>query len=196
MELSEILTIYHNIDEDSVRALSDCCHTALFAKGEEIVAQGSPSDSLFLVKSGVFRVSSVIDGVEDTICFGHDGDAFLSFHSFYAHEPAQLACVALTPLEAYRIRFSDLETLMARSPQIMMCINRMLVEELYLLERRYVYFGAKDAYSRYKTFVAARPDIMRHVPVKYVAQYLKVRPETLYRIRARFVREGDTCAGK
>lgn len=99
--------------------------------------------------------------------------------------------MAVLPVEAYRIGFARLETLLRERPGLMAWFNRMLVEELYLLERRYVYFGAKDAYSRFSTFVAARPDILRHVPAKYIAQYLKIRQETLYRIRARYLRESE-----
>lgn len=191
MDLHEIVGLYADVDSADVEALSAACETALYAKGALIVTQGCVDENLYLVRSGIFRVSCDLDGTEDTICFGHDGDAFMSFHSFYVREAAPFSCVAVLPVEAYRIGFARLETLLRERPGLMAWFNRMLVEELYLLERRYVYFGAKDAYSRFSTFVAARPDILRHVPAKYIAQYLKIRQETLYRIRARYLRESE-----
>lgn len=191
MELQEILNICCTVGPETVSDFGSHCEQVCFDKGQPLVSQGESSDHLYLVKTGVFRMSYETDGVEDTLCFGHDGDAFMSFHCFYSGEPSQFSCIAVTAIEAYRINFSDLRTLMDSHPDLLVWFNAMLVEELYLLERRYVYFGAKDAYSRFKTFVAARPDILSHVPAKYIAQYLKVRPETFYRLRARFLRTGS-----
>jgi len=188
MDISDIFHIYYSVGE---QAISDFCKKSkliTYSIGDTIVEQNTRSSHLFLVKTGIFRISCVFDGVEDTISFGHDGDAFMSLHSYYSREVSQFSCIALTDMEVYRIDFSELDNLMSIHIDLLWWFKNVLVEELYLLERRYIYFGAKDAYSRYVTFVAARPEIMKFVPVKYIAQYLKIRPETLYRIRARYIR--------
>ncbi len=194
MELQKILELYTDqVDADDISALSSVCGSKTYSKGEHIIAQGDTDDCLYLIKSGIFRVYCLIDGVEDTVCFGHTGDAFMSFHSFFRGEPSPFSCIAMSSVDVFRITSENLKSLFPQRPRLLEWYNRMLVEELYLLERKYVYFGNKDAYSRFCTFVAARPDIMRSVPAKYIAQYLKIRQETLYRIRARYLRDNESA---
>lgn len=92
MDLHEIVGLYADVDGADVEALSVACETALYAKGAQIVTLGCVDENLYLVKSGIFRVSCDLDGTEDTICFGHDGDAFMSFHCFYARERVWRCC--------------------------------------------------------------------------------------------------------
>lgn len=189
MELSDILNLISPVSPETVREFLSHCKVRRYQKGDSIVTQGLLEKSLFLVKEGVFRVGRVIDDIEDTICFGQRGDCFMSFHSFYAGEGAQFSCIAMTEVEAYVIDCSELEVLLSGYPDISRWFYKALSEELYLIEKRYVYFGAKDAATRFEVFIAARPDIVKNVPTKYIAQYLKIRPETLYRIRARYLRK-------
>lgn len=77
---------------------------------------------------------------------------------------------------------------LSQSSRLKACLINVLVTQIYAFEKRYVYFSSKDAYSRYATFIGARPEITNMVPAKYIAQYLKVRPETLCRIRAKYLR--------
>ena len=63
-------------------------------------------------------------------------------------------------------------------------------EEIYALERRYTYVGTGDAYSRFKSFIEMRSmDVIRQIPLKYIASYLGITPQTLSRMRRRFARE-------
>lgn len=66
-------------------------------------------------------------------------------------------------------------------------MRNLLIEQVYAFERRYLFFGKNDAETRYRNFISQRNGLMRDVPVKYVAQYLKIAPEYLSRIRRRIV---------
>lgn len=150
MELQKILELYTDqVDADDISALSSVCGSKTYSKGEHIIAQGDTDNCLYLIKSGIFRVYCLIDGVEDTVCFGHTGDAFMSFHSFFRGEPSPFSCIAMSSVEVFRITSENLKSLFSQRPHLLEWYNRMLVEELYLLERKYVYFGNKDAYSRF-----------------------------------------------
>lgn len=194
MDIREILRINYPVGDAACDALTACAVKTRVRKGDALAAQGAVCSRMFLVSQGIFRMSCRLEDVDDTICFGEAGDTFMSMHSYYAREAACISCYAATDMEVYCVDFADFNRLTDEFHDLSKWFQTVLAEELYLLERRYVYFGAKDAYNRYVTFVAARPDIMKSVPAKYIAQYLKIRPETLYRLRAKYLRSTNRPA--
>lgn len=188
MELTDILKLNHDVSPESVAALREKCQLIEIQKGEIIVEQGKRSNALFFVADGLFRVAFNHNGAEDTICFGHDGDPFMSIPSYYAQEPSHFSCIAMTLSKVYRISFTDFDALLQLHNDLLMWMKNVMTEQLYALERRYVYFSQPDAYGRFVSFVGARPEIMEIIPAKYIAQYLNIRPETLYRLRAKYLR--------
>lgn len=188
IDLTDILKLNHNIPPEAANDMKRHAELIEVQKGEMIVEQGRRCNFLYFVADGLFRVSFCHNGQEDTICFGHDGDPFMSMTSYYAQQPAFFSCVAMTSSKVYRITFDDFNMLLDRHIDLLKWMNNILVEQLYAFERKYAYFSSSDAYGRFLKFVGTRPDIMEIIPAKYVAQYLNIRPETLYRLRARFLR--------
>lgn len=188
MELTDILKLNHDVSPESVAALREKCQLIEIQKGEIIVEQGKRSNALFFVADGLFRVAFNHNGAEDTICFGHDGDPFMSIPSYYVQGPSHFSCIAMTLSKVYRISFTDFDALLQQHNDLLMWMKNVMTEQLYALERRYVYFSQPDAYGRFVSFVGARPEIMEIIPAKYIAQYLNIRPETLYRLRAKYLR--------
>lgn len=166
------------------RVLSVAAHVRV-KKKEYLVEQGVRSTCIFFISEGLFRGVALIDGREDTLFFGLPGDPFLSMHSFAHDEPAQISLQAIEDSVVYAVTFSEFRRLLVDCPDLMMWWSSVLTEQIYALERRYVHIGTCDAAQRYETLLKIRAGIMHRIPVKYVAQYLNVTPETLSRIRAK-----------
>ena len=188
MDITKILRLNYNVSDDTANNLLRLCQLVDVQKGEYIVEQHKRSNHLFFVAQGLFRMTFDSNGKEDTLCFGHDGDPFMSVHSYYAQQPAQFSCIAMTNSKVYRITFADFKKMLDQHTDLLRWMNSVITEQLYALERRYSYFSSPDAYSRFVSFIGNRPDIMENIPAKYIAQYLNIRPETLYRLRARYLR--------
>lgn len=133
------------------------------------------------------RVAHIDDGTEDTVCFGTSGDVFTSLQSYFDGSPSIFSLVALYDSEVYSISYEDLDRLSSGFPALVLWMRNLLIEQVYAFERRYLFFGKNDAETRYRNFISQRNGLMRDVPVKYVAQYLKIAPEYLSRIRRRIV---------
>ena len=191
MELADILKNNHTVSGETVEELLRRSAYRTVKKGEAIVTQGERSNSLFFVSEGWFRVSFINDAQERTICFGHDGDPFMSLHSYYGKLPSAFSCIAMTEAKVYEITFDAFDELICRCPDLLMWLKNILVEQLCALERKYVYFSTGDIQSRFMNFVGARPEILNIIPTKYIAQYLDVTPETLYRLRSKLLRNHD-----
>lgn len=189
MELSEILNIDYPVTQSTVNKLLSVASRLTIKKKEYVIEQGKRTDSLFFITDGLFRGVHVRDDHEDTILFAVTGDPFTSLHSMAHDEPAEIAWQALDKSEILAIRYTDFNRLLETEDDLLRWWSRALLDQVYVLERRYVWIGSNDAASRYESLVKTRPEITTRVPVKYIAQYLNVKPETLSRIRARLARK-------
>ncbi len=85
--------------------------------GEAIIRQGDVGDSLFLVARGVIRVTREDDGEKRSLATLMAGDFFGEMALLHG-EPRTATCQAVTPCALYELRRSDMEPLLAASPQM------------------------------------------------------------------------------
>jgi len=188
MNIKQILQHNYDVSDVTVADIDSAAKLQKVRGGEAIIRQGEKSTQIFFIRSGIFRVSFLNDGGEHTICFGTAGDIFCSMHAFYTGEPAQFGFEAIEDSEVYALSIAKFKEIAERHNDLNLYLKNLLVEQLYALEWRYVHLGTGDALSRYETFVKLRADIVSRIPIKYIAQYLNIRPETLSRIRAKSLR--------
>lgn len=186
-ELSEIFVLHHVFSEECMEEVSEVCMLQKIPKRTVVLRQGDICRNFYLNRSGLFRVSHLDKGAEDTICFGTAGDVFTSVHSLFRGEPSVFSLVSIVDSEIYVFPFTECERLSQRFPDLVMWMRNLLIEQIYAFERRYLFFGHNDAETRYRNFIGNRGGILRNVPVKYIAQYLQIAPEYLSRIRRRMM---------
>ena len=179
--------------------ISDFEHAARFVhvtKGEAVVKQGEVCDDFVFNHRGLFRVCNVTDGVEDTILFGTSGDVFTSLHSYYAHEPSIFSLVAVEDSEVWLVSYGRMRDLESRHPALVTWMRDLLIEQTYGFEKRYLFFNNKSAEDRFLNFMRMNFGTLRRtsvkyisgiVPLKYIAQYLKITQSTLSRLRKKLV---------
>lgn len=158
------------------------------SKGQMLIREGKFNSDLYLIEKGILRAFHYWDDKEDTLWFATPGDAVASMHSFYKGETAIANIEALTDCRLFRISHSDLNELFGRYHELANWGRLLAEEELYCLERRYRYIGSGDAYTRYCSFMQMRPvEVIREIPLKYIASYLGIAPQTLSKLRMRYV---------
>lgn len=100
-----------DLDPETFRQVVDRLAPRTLAMGERLFRQGDPGDSIFVVVSGVVRItrgSKVLAELGEGSFFGEG--------AFFTHEPRNADVVAVAPTELLEIRRSDMEDLMARYP--------------------------------------------------------------------------------
>ncbi len=188
MTLKEILCATYPVSDATIDEIESLCEQIDVKKGEEIVRQGEVCSYLFFVSEGLFRVKFKNGLREETICFGLDGDPFTSIHSLLRNEPALYSFEALENSKCLRLPLTALQKLKSENKEVLSWMEAIMEEQIYAFERRYFHLGTADAYTRYKTFIALRAEIVNRIPLKYIAQYINVKPETLSRLRARYAK--------
>lgn len=190
MDLHEILNRNVKVPISISRIMEAECTRVSVPKRDFIIKQGEKCDFLVFITDGLFRAGYVHDEDEETLCFGVPGDPFMSVSAYYKGEPAKFSFQSLAHnSEVLILPFENFNLLKKEFPIIQRWWESVLVEQIYAFENRYVNLGTSDAYNRYKTFVKLRPEIIGRIPLKYVAQYIHIQPETLSRIRGEYSRE-------
>ena len=196
--LREILSRYCTPSEELVREFESAARLVPVKKGRTIVKQGAVCEDFVFNRKGLFRVCNVTDGHEDTFLFGTTGDVFTSIHSYYANEPAIFSLVAVEDSEVWLISYRKMRQLQERYPIMVKWMHDLMIEQLYGFEKRYLFFSNKSAEQRFLNFMRLHSVSLRRasvkyissiVPLKYIAQYLKITQSTLSRLRKKLVNQ-------
>lgn len=194
--LRQVLTQYCTPTEDMLREFERACTLVRVDKGKAIVEQGKVCDVIVINRVGLFRVCHREGNEEDTLLFGTSGDVFTSLHSYYAGEPSIFSLVAVEDSEAWVITYGMFRLLQTRYPELVRWMSELLVEQMFGFEKRYLFFNNRSAEERFLNFLRIQNKVLRRasvkyisgiVPLKYIAQYLKITQSTLSRLRKKFV---------
>lgn len=190
MELKEIIAQVYNMSATAFKKIEDEIEIVRLRKGEMLFKEGHSCDSIYFIREGILRGFSNWEDKEDIIWFAVTGDAVASMHSIFRNEASVFSAEALIETEVYQMKNKNLETLFEQDHEIANWGRTLAFEEIYALERRYKYVGVGDAYDRYKSFMEMRSkEVVREIPLKYIASYLGITPQTLSKLRYRLVKD-------
>ena len=184
MNLFEVLLQNYPVDAADAEAMAALSETIHVRKKDFLIKQGSKSNHIYFITGGLFRFLCEINGNEDTIGFGIAGDPFVSVHSLAHDEPSAFSLQAIENSSVVAVRLDDFRCMLATHSSLMQWWCAVLLEQIYALERRYVWLASNDASERYAALLRVRAEIINRIPIKYIAQYLNITPETLSRIRS------------
>lgn len=145
--------------------------------------QGQVCRQLGLITKGYVRLYYLVDGVEITKDFNFENFICGSWASFSLQQPSRFNIVAMEDLDVYTIGRTDLYELLDKYPAIEK-MARMQIEKMFIRkEMREASFLLDNAEQRYHRLLEEEPQMVRRVPLKYLASYLGLSAETLSRVR-------------
>lgn len=168
-------------DFSTISAHFHCYHTK---KKDFLLREGYMSSNYFLILEGYVRIFYRTDkGEEVTIDILRKGEFASSMYSILKNAPSFENIQCLTDCLICKISEASFETLAAENPAWIQLGMQSLKAALLKKEERILTFGKLKGKERYKKLMAERPDIIKNVPLRYVASYIGVKPESLSRIR-------------
>ncbi|WP_407417905.1 Crp/Fnr family transcriptional regulator [Paratractidigestivibacter faecalis] len=188
------IRLFADLPASAKRELLSCSRHSTHPAGSIIVHEGDPIESIVVVRSGrikTFRTS--LDGKEYVLDVLHDGQA-LWHGMFLADHTYRYSVACLTRVELCRIHRADFEALLANHPDVALGLIRMICTELDDAEEKIMMLGIRDPRRRLAEYLLARdgrcvgPEI--HLKLEDIANSVGLRPETVSRNIAQFVREG------
>lgn len=174
----------YQLSEADISALLSHMEEVRFKKKEVIAQEGTKNTNLYLIKEGIWRGHYLKDGVDTSIWFASKGEAAFSVWGYVDNSYSQISIEAMSDSIAYCISKAVLNELYSTSIGLANLGRRLMEHQLLTTENWLISAGSPRAKERYLTLIKEMPELLLHVPLKYIASYLWITPQSLSRIRA------------
>ncbi|GAA4053540.1 Crp/Fnr family transcriptional regulator [Hymenobacter glaciei] len=156
-------------------------------KNAVLEQENRPAGQLYYIHQGFVRISSNEDGRDITTQL-MGGPGFITcFTSFMSGKPSQESLIAITGCDAYSITKADYLLLHQQSPNWKHFCQRLYEQAIAFGLQRTKDMLTLPAEKRYRKLLTAQPELIRYVPLQYIASYIGIKPESLSRIRKKVI---------
>ena len=179
------LNAFAEQSNDDWEYFSSRFEVASYPKKSAILKEGQTEKKLSFLETGILRL--YIPNMENDITFGFvfPGNFVSAYDSFLTQTPSRYQIEALTDAKLWQISYEDLQEVYANT-EIGNEMGRKSAENLFLTKAaRELDLLTKTAEERYRDLFSKRPELIQHIPLKYIASYIGVTPQALSRIRRR-----------
>lgn len=146
---------------------------------------GQTENYLSFIRKGSIRFYIPKDDNDLTFGFVFENTLFSAYDSFLTQTPSSYAVETLTETSLWRLTHRDLQEIYLRS-KTGNSIGRYAAEGQFLLKaKRELSLLNETPEERYLNLFTERPNLIKQVPLKYIASYIGVTPQALSRIRKR-----------
>ena len=158
-------------------------HRKFFAKNEIITRHGNTENYLSFIESGLVRFYIPDDEYGYTFSFGFEKEFSCAYDSFLTRTPSEYEMQALTETAVWQISYDDLQEVYSKT-SVGNHLGRFAAEKLFLAKsKREMSLLKLTAKERYLKLFTEKPEMIRQVPLKYIASYIGITPQALSRIR-------------
>jgi|SRR5690606_18484895 len=152
-------------------------------KNQIITKQGETEKFLSFIEKGIVRFYIPDSESELTFNFTFEKEFTCAYDSFLTQIPSKYELQALTDIVLWQISYEDLQKIYEQT-RIGNYLGRFTFEKLFLNKsKREISLLKYNAKERYLNLFKERPEILKNVPLKYVASYIGITPQALSRIR-------------
>ena len=173
----------YRLSETDTQTLLNYMEEVRFKKKEVIVHEGSRNGNLYLIKQGIWRAHYLKDGVDTTIWFAGEGEAAFSVWGYVENTASHITIEVMCGSIGYCISRQKLNDLYTSSLRLANLGRRLMEQQLLSTENWLISAGSPKAKERYLTLIKEHPELLQNVPLKHIASYLWITPQSLSRIR-------------
>ena len=159
----------------------------VFDKKTDLLQVGETENHISFIKEGVVRflIPQEKEDKEVTFGFCFENEFVSAYDSFLTKTPSLYKIQTLTKVAMWSITYNDLQEVYTKT-KIGNLLGRLSSERLFLIKsKREQSLLCDSAEERYLKLFKERPNIIKEIPLKYIASYIGVTPQALSRIRKR-----------
>ncbi len=185
--LEKTLSKSKQLSLHSITELQNVWKKSRHLKPKEVLLDFNCLDTnLYFVADGCVRLFIVDNkGDETSLGFGYEGTLITSFQSFIEEKPSQLSIVGVLDTHLISISKIDLKRLINENTEISHWYQSVLEITLNGHIQRQIELLTLSPKDRYEVFEKRSRHLVNKIPLKLIASYLMMTPETLSRIRSK-----------
>ncbi|MEN7547765.1 Crp/Fnr family transcriptional regulator [Rapidithrix thailandica] len=154
-----------------------------FSKQEILTSFDQVENYLYFISKGLVRVYYLLEGKEHGLDFCFENEFVTSYSSFLTRRPSRVQITTILPTEVLRIHYQQIHKMYDQS-KTSERIGRRIAEAMYVRKtQREIELLSLSADQRYQNLLNKNPRLVQAIPIKYLASYLGILPESLSRIR-------------
>lgn len=155
-----------------------------FKKKDYFVRQNEPCKFVGFVESGIFRYTRIgNDGKEPIVGYSFTEDFVCDYPSLIKHSGALTNIQAVTDCSLYMLSMKELNDYWETNMDTQR-FGRIVAEEHFIeIYGRLLGFYCDTAEQRYISLLKRCPNLPQYIPLKEIASFLGVTPETVSHIR-------------
>lgn len=187
-KLYDAISSYINLEEEEKKLIQSFFKYEYAEKGKSLIKEGELADKAYFILSGYLKYFKILESGNELIIHLYTPKSFaLSLKSFFLGAKAEESLQAITDCEYLWITEKDLENLYSVSYKWHSFGRKLLKDALIEKEERVIDQLTLTAQDKYKKLLRKQPDVIQNVPVKYIASFIGVQPESLSRIRSEII---------
>ena len=153
-------------------------------KNEILLNEDEVCNSLYFLTKGAVYQYNMADVDENIIDLHLEKEWLLNAQSFMAQEPSNTTLKAFSDCEIVKLSIKQLHELIGLSPAFFQ-LGKLMENGK---ERAHFFDKAMTPTKKYEHLLATRPALFQAFPLKMIASYLKITPETLSRVREKLAK--------
>jgi len=153
-------------------------------RGDHLHFAGDTNTDVYYVEAGTLRSYVLVNGGEEQVIrFGYQGDFLTALDTFFSGGPTILYAAALRKSRIRVVRKYVYEEHVRGNPDLSALWQQTLSWMITGQLEREIDLLTNDPAERYRRVLARSPRLFQEIPAKYIANYLRMTPETLSRVR-------------
>ena len=180
--LKKFIQNYTSLPTDEWKQIVECFEKRIIEKDEIVLQEGKICKNLYFVETGLLRFYINKDGNDITKFFTEAPYFFTSQASFNAQKPSTENIQAIEKSVVWQISYeqaNDLYKLKSWTD-----FARKIIQEVqFFTEEILEELQTETAETRYEKMLKNSPILLQRIPLKYLASYLGIAPQSLSRIR-------------
>jgi CRP-like cAMP-binding protein len=161
-----------------------------YLKGEYILRIGEYCRFIGFINKGLMVTTTIDDdGKESAFDFKCENCFFTYTEGLINNAPSHKNFIALEDCETLILQKDNLEKILKLNPKFETLFTKILAEDLGNVLINQQNLKKQSAEERYLSLEQTYPGALHRIPVKYIAGYLGIEPESLSRLRRRLTRK-------
>lgn len=180
-----IIAEKYDLENTAAHVFVACLAEFEVGKNKLLVEKGAFNDNFYIVRKGILRAFVPGTDAEQTLWFGYPGQAIIDVWCYCNGAPSPISIEAVTPCELLYIPKAQLEMLCSESMAMCNLVRKIFIGHAAESEESFTrLFECDRGMERYLAVLKRHPELLQNVPLKKLASYIHLAPQSLSRIRS------------
>jgi CRP-like cAMP-binding protein len=175
---------FNLLSKEAEEAIADISNIISIKKNKDLQPIGHTCKTIYFINKGIARIYYYKDGIDITEGFYFENNIIARVESLFTGKPSRKAIQILEDAEIVAIDANALFKLYDKFPEIERLFRKIFEAGHVDTVNRIEGIQFHTAEERYKALLNEANDVLKKVPLKYVASYLGITQVSLSRIRA------------